>query len=385
MKEERAIAIITARGGSKRIPGKNIKEFCGKPIISYSIEAALKSGVFDTVMVSTDSTEIAEIAKQYGAEVPFMRSESAANDFSTTSEVLLEVLSEYDSRKENYTYACCIYPTAPFVTPEKLRAAMQELKTSDSDTVIPVVAFSYPPQRGMIIEDEYVKLKNEEYRNSRSQDLEKMYHDCGQFYAFRTDSFKKTQNLMAGRIKPIVCLEMEVQDIDTLEDWKLAELKYRMFAENHIREESLRPAVQEDCDLLFRWANEPLVRRNSFHTESIPYEEHVEWFQKQLKRNDSRQFIYLDKNEPVGQIRITECEGEAELSYSIAREKRGRGYGERMIKLMCRQIQEYFPEVRKVKARVKPENTASQKALLQAGLKTEYITYELKLDEEKRI
>lgn len=377
--EKKAVAIITARGGSKRIPGKNIKEFCGRPIISYSIEAALKSGVFDTVMVSTDNEKIAEVAEKYGAEVPFMRSAEASDDFSTTSDVLVEVLEEYERRQIRYTYACCIYPTAPFVTPEKLCLAMQKLKIEEIDTVIPVVSYSYPPQRGMVISDEYIRLQNEEYRNTRSQDLEKIYHDCGQFYAFRVNSFKNTRNLMAGKIKPIVCSEMEVQDIDTLEDWKIAELKYWLFTEGGKGQERLRPAEENDCDLLFEWANETAVRKNSFHTEMIPYEEHVEWYRNQLQRKDRRQFIYMDKSEPVGQIRITECDGEVELSYSIASEKRGRGYGKRMIKQMCEQVGDYFPEAKIVKARVKPENISSQKALMQAGLCNKYLTYEMEI------
>ena len=149
----RRIAIITARGGSKRIPRKNIKEFCGKPILAYSIEAALASGLFDTVMVSTDDEEIAGIAKEYGAEVPFYRSEATSNDFATTNDVLLEVLAEYEKRGEQYDVACCIYPTAPFVTSEKLKDATKRLEDSDADTIIPVVAFSYPPQRAMIVEN----------------------------------------------------------------------------------------------------------------------------------------------------------------------------------------------------------------------------------------
>lgn len=225
------VAIITARGGSKRIPKKNIKEFCGKPIIAYSIEAALNSDVFDEVMVSTDSEEIAEIAKKYGAKVPFLRSDDNSNDFATTSDVIVEVLEKYAEAGQNVTKACCIYPTAPFVTAEKLKSGMHMLD-GNTDTVIPVVAFSYPPQRGMIIEDSLLALREPQYARTRSQDLEPMYHDCGQFYCFDVNSFMKTRNLLAGRIRPLVCSEMEVQDIDTMTDWKLAEVKYKMMLEN---------------------------------------------------------------------------------------------------------------------------------------------------------
>lgn len=220
------LAIITARGGSKRIPRKNIKEFCGKPILAYSIEAAIDSGMFDTVMVSTDDEEIAEIAKQYGAQVPFYRSEATSNDYATTNDVILEVLDEYEKRGETFELACCIYPTAPFITGEKLCTAVEKLEASDADTLIPVVAFSYPPQRALVIEDDSLVFKYPEYLDSRSQDLQPHYHDVGQFYVFRTERFRKNKKLMVGKILPLVVSELEVQDIDNETDWKIAEMKY---------------------------------------------------------------------------------------------------------------------------------------------------------------
>jgi N-acylneuraminate cytidylyltransferase len=223
----RKIAIITARGGSKRIPGKNIKEFCGKPILAYSIEAALESGLFDTVMVSTDDEKIAEIAVRYGAEVPFYRSEKTSGDYATTNDVLLEVLEEYEKRGEHYELGCCIYPTAPFVTAQKLKTAVDRLLETDADTLIPVVAFSYPPQRAMIVKDDRLVFEYPQYLDSRSQDLEPHYHDVGQFYIFRTESFKVNRKLMVGNILPMVVSEMEVQDIDNMTDWEIAEIKYR--------------------------------------------------------------------------------------------------------------------------------------------------------------
>lgn len=222
------IAIITARGGSKRIPRKNIKEFCGKPILAYSIEAALKSGVFDEVMVSTDDEEIAEIAKKYGAKVPFFRSEKTSDDFATTNDVILEVLAEYEKRGEHFDMGCCIYPTAPFVTGEKLQKGVETLAASDADTLIPVVAFSYPPQRAMVMEGDRLQFKYPEYLDSRSQDLEPHYHDVGQFYVFKTDSFQRNRKLMVGNILPMVVSELEVQDIDNQTDWEIAEMKYRL-------------------------------------------------------------------------------------------------------------------------------------------------------------
>ena len=224
----KTLAIITARGGSKRIPRKNIKDFNGKPIMAYSIEAAVGSGVFDKVMVSTEDEEIAEIGRRYGAEVPFYRSEQTAGDFATTTDVLNEVIVEYEKRGEKFDIIACIYPTAPFITSERLRNAVEMLKNSDADSLIPVVRFSFPPQRAMEIQDGLVVFRQPEYMNSRSQDLTPHYHDVGQFYVFRTDGFKKNQRIMAGKILPIELPETEVQDIDNPVDWQLAELKYKL-------------------------------------------------------------------------------------------------------------------------------------------------------------
>ena len=225
------IAIITARGGSKRIPKKNIKEFCGKPIIAYSIEAAINSGMFDEVMVSTDSQEIADIAMQYGAKVPFLRSEATSNDFATTRDVLLEVLDEYQKCGEQFDMMCCIYPTAPFTTDIKLKKAIEVLVESDADWLMPVVAYSFPPQRAMVIREGNLEYQYPEYRNTRSQDLEPVYHDCGQFYVYRTDVFVGEKE-GTGKLIPLEMPEEETQDIDNMSDWVLAEIKYQKFIEN---------------------------------------------------------------------------------------------------------------------------------------------------------
>lgn len=222
------IAIITARGGSKRIPKKNIKDFCGKPIIAYSIEAALESGLFDEVMVSTDSDEIAEVAKNYGAVVPFYRSEKASDDFATTSDVLYEVLEKYESIGKNYEYGCCLYPTAPFVNADKITDSMNLLIQNRVDCVMPVVAYSYPPQRGLVIAaGGNMELVHPQYIDTRSQDLQAIYHDCGQYYCFNVASFMKNKKLMVGALMPYIVSEMEVQDIDNEVDWELAQLKYK--------------------------------------------------------------------------------------------------------------------------------------------------------------
>lgn len=234
--QRRALAVITARGGSKRIPKKNIKDFCGKPIIQYSIEAALKSKIFDEVMVSTDDEEICQIAKRMGAKVPFMRSEKNANDYATTYEVLLEVIEEYEKIGERFDYVCCIYPTAPFVTDTKLKSAMNKLIEDKADTVLPIVAFSFPPQRGFIIKNEKVQFMYPENALVRSQDLEIVYHDAGQFYCLNVKKFREQKRLIMDNAVPIIVEEMEVQDIDNESDWSMAEIKYRMLNKKQIED-----------------------------------------------------------------------------------------------------------------------------------------------------
>ncbi len=225
----KSLAMITARGGSKRIPGKNKKEFCGKPILAYSIEAALGSGVFDEVMVSTDDDEIASLAQRFGARVPFRRSARTAGDFATTDEVIAEVLEEYRRLELEPERFCCIYPTAPFLTPSRLKEAMELLDAHES--VLPVTAFSYPPQRGFVVKEGCVERWMPQYETARSQDLEKIYHDAGQFYACRTEAFLRGMTTDVADMVPLVLPESEVQDIDTPEDWKLAEQKFLLLKE----------------------------------------------------------------------------------------------------------------------------------------------------------
>ena len=223
---KKRIAIITARGGSKRIPKKNIREFCGKPILAYAIQAAIESKLFSEIMVSTDSVEIAEVAKKYGAVVPFMRGQETASDFATTSEVILEVMNEYKKRGKEFDTIVCIYPTAPFITAIKLIEAVQKLENSDCIEVLPVVRFSYPPQRGFVKDNEYICMKSPEYKSWRSQDLEPVYHDVGQFYCFNAKEYLKRDGKINEKIMPYEINELEVQDIDTESDWEIAELKY---------------------------------------------------------------------------------------------------------------------------------------------------------------
>lgn len=222
------LCIIPARGGSKRIPRKNIKDFLGKPIIAYSIEAALKSNLFDVVMVSTDDEKIAKVAKQYGAKVPFIRSKENADDFATTVDVLFEVLNEYKILGKSFKNGCCIYPTAPFVTPEVLKEGYNKLITDNFDSVFSVLRFSFPIQRALKIEKGKVVMFYPEFMERRSQDLEPSFHDAGQFYWFKPILVEEQKKLWTINTGEIEINELNAQDIDNETDWKLAELKYEL-------------------------------------------------------------------------------------------------------------------------------------------------------------
>ena len=221
------ICIIPARGGSKRIPRKNIRQFCGKPIIAYSIEVALKCGLFDEVMVSTDDEEIAAIARQYGANVPFLRSAETANDYATTDDVLKEVLAEYEKRGETFDVMCCIYPCAPLITVKRLRQCLEKLNDSPAEVVFPMVQFPSAPQRGFTYKDGLLVRVQPELTYVRTQDIPKVYYDPGQFYFFDIPAFHAKSGI--DRIYEMVEVSsFEVQDVDSPEDWKLAELKYEL-------------------------------------------------------------------------------------------------------------------------------------------------------------
>lgn len=229
MDSHKNIAIITARGGSKRIPRKNIKPFLGKPIIEYSIEAALKSNCFLEVMVSTDDREIKEIAEKAGATVPFMRSPKNSDDFSTTADVLLEVIKELSSQEKDFENLCCIYPTAPFISAEILKESHDLLiQSSIADVVLPIVRFGFPVQRALRIENGFLRMFQPKHQLTRSQDLDPGFHDAGQFYWLNIKSFLQRRLLYSENMIPFERSELEVQDIDNITDWKIAELKYQL-------------------------------------------------------------------------------------------------------------------------------------------------------------
>jgi N-acylneuraminate cytidylyltransferase len=227
MSGELGLCVIPARGGSKRIEKKNSRLFLGKPIIAYSISAALECGCFEEVMVSTDDPGIAELGRKYGASVPFMRSEGTSGDSSGLAAVLLEVLRQYASRGRTFSIAACVLATAPLLASSDLKAAVARMADSRYDAILSVCRYSYPIQRSLVERAGGLRMKWPRYYPKRSQDLQPCFHDAGQFYIVRPGPFQRQRRLFLRRLLKHELPESRVQDIDTEEDWKMAEYKYR--------------------------------------------------------------------------------------------------------------------------------------------------------------
>ena len=222
------IAVIPARGGSKRIPRKNIKLFGGKPIIAWSIEAALKSDCFDRILVSTDDPEISEVAKEYGAEVPFVRPSELSSDYTGTVPVIAHAVRWLNSQGQHVSEVCCIYATAPFVLAEHIQKGLSLLLDSGADYAISVTSYAFPIQRAVrITEDRRIEMFHPEHFNTRSQDLEEAWHDAGQFYWGCARAWLKEEPIFGPSAAPVPLPRHRVQDIDTPEDWASAELMFK--------------------------------------------------------------------------------------------------------------------------------------------------------------
>ena len=224
----KTLAVIPARGGSKRIPRKNVRQFLDKPIISYSISAALKANIFDEVMVSTKDPEIADISKMFGAQIPFLRSAETSDDYSTISDVLGEVLAQYETLGKFFENICVIYPTAPLITAERIKQGFNLLCGNNHDAVFYVVKFSYPIQRALTLDGGKLSFIHPENVDTRSQDLKAAYHDAGQLFWITRQAFFRQRSVFVDNIGAVELPEREAQDIDTEEDWEMAELKYRL-------------------------------------------------------------------------------------------------------------------------------------------------------------
>ena len=301
-----SLAIIPARGGSKRIERKNIKEFAGVPVIAYSIRAALDSGCFDEVMVSTDDKEIADVAMRYGARVPFLRSAETANDYATTADVIREVLDCYRAGGREFDVLACIYATAPFVTAERLAEAFAMLAEGRAQAAFTCVEYSYPIQRSLAIgPDGRIGMKYPQYATARSQDLEKSYHDAGQFYLTTARAFEECGSLWGPDTLPVVLPETEVQDLDTPTDWALAEMKYTLLSmPRRIMLEGYELVAYPELDAatserLRQGRNEPDVRRRMVNDAEISAESHRRFVEGLALRRDKQYYAVYALGAPT--------------------------------------------------------------------------------------
>lgn len=229
MQKSTTLAVIPARGGSKRIPKKNIKLFHGKPMIAWSIETAIKSRCFDRVIVSTDDEEIAQIAKNYGGEVPFVRPKELADDYTGTGAVIRHTILQMQQQNFSPNQVCCIYATAPFIQVADLQQAQRQLIKEQCHYVFAATSFPFPIQRAIKITPEgRVAMFYPEHGNTRSQDLEEAYHDAGQFYWGTADAWLGDEPIFSTGSVPYILPRHQVQDIDTMEDWMRAEKMFRM-------------------------------------------------------------------------------------------------------------------------------------------------------------
>ncbi|MGV6809869.1 MAG: pseudaminic acid cytidylyltransferase [bacterium] len=224
-----SVAVIPARGGSKRIPRKNIKDFCGKPMIAWSIEAALQSGCFERIIISTDDEEIAEIALRLGAEVPFIRPEELSGDFIATIPVIKHAIQWLEANQISPQWICCIYATAPFISADALKSGLTLIQEQDSNYVFSVTSYAFPIQRAIKIQQNgAVQMYSPEYFSTRSQDLEEAYHDAGQFYWGARTAWLEEKAVFSSESYPVILPRHLVQDIDTPEDWIRAELMFKI-------------------------------------------------------------------------------------------------------------------------------------------------------------
>jgi N-acylneuraminate cytidylyltransferase len=223
------LRVIPARGGSKRIPRKNIKEFFGQPIISYSIKVAIASNCFDRSIVSTDDAEISEVAKSFGAEVPFHRSQELSDDYAGIMPVIKHAIEWFDNHEQSPTEVCCIFATAPFVQVDALRNAYEQMRHENADYCFSLTSFAFPIQRAIkLTPEKRINMFYPDYFEKRSQDLVEAYHDAGQFYWGKAEAFRLQQPLFSSAASPYILPRHLVQDIDSKEDWKRAELMFQV-------------------------------------------------------------------------------------------------------------------------------------------------------------
>lgn len=362
------LAIIPARGGSKRIERKNIRDFDGQPVIAYSIKAAIASGCFENVMVSTDDEEIAAVARKYGAEVPFMRSAATANDFATTADVIFEVIGEYRKLGKDFDAICCLYATAPFVSAARLRSGADIILNKDAQAAFTCVAYSYPTQRCLVIgPDGRIGMKYPEYAKSRSQDLQPTYHDAGQYYFTTVEAFEKCGSLWGPDTLPIVVPEMEVQDLDTPSDWEIAEIKYRLLSlPKHFETSHYSfvpyPELQDHIhSRILNERNAPDVRRFMDNQAEISADEHSR-FVKSLDHNRDRQYylVLTGDGTIVGSVNLEKVPGSTALERGIwiAADQRNKGHAWQLLRELYAYLSEHHG-TKEIRTHVRTDNVAS--------------------------
>lgn len=364
----RTLAIIPARGGSKRISRKNIKLFSGVPVIAFSIRAALASGCFEEVMVSTDDEEIAEVARQYGAQVPFMRSAKTSDDYATTADVIREVLEEYKKRGKEFDALACIYATAPYITAQRLENACRMLESGETKAAFTCVEYSYPIQRCLVIDDNgRIGMKFPQYANSRTQDLQKTYHDAGQFYFTTVEAFEQCGSLWGPDTKPIILPETEVQDLDTPTDWKLAEMKYELltlpkrFDAGDYEFVAYTELDERTSEIMRQGRNAPDVRVQMINTEEISPKTHKEFIENLRTRHDKQYYAIYEKGTDriLGSITLDRIDDAAiERGIWLFSDARGKGHATRLLN----SLYDYLAKERGIKTietKVKKDNDAS--------------------------
>lgn len=359
------LCIIPARGGSKRIPGKNTIDFMGHPLIARSIIAARASGVFDEVMVSTDSERIAEVARRYGASVPFMRSEATATDFATTADVIEEVISRYSDAGKRVDSICCLYATAPFVMPYRLRQGANLLEKGYAGAFT-VMRFSYPPQRGLKINEAgCVEMLHPEFASARSQDLMPVYHDAGQFYFCNVEAFLMHRTLWVPGTAPILLAEEEGQDIDTPSDLKIALQKAQMlsfpdeFESAGFLFRNYTTLSGEENETVLCGRNDPDVRKEMINEEIISPENHARFITTLSGRLDKAYYACYKEGKFIGTVNIElTAPQEAERGVWMAAEARGKGMAAPLMKAFYTYLY-HNKGIQKIITRVKISNAAS--------------------------
>lgn len=381
------IAIIPARGGSKRIERKNIKPFAGIPVIGYSIRAAIDSGCFDEVMVSTDDDGIASVARKFGATVR-MRSAENSNDFATTADVLREVLAKYRAEGREFDIMACIYATAPFITAEKLRlgfnlltgnASLNTDKKNLPTAAFTCVEYSYPIQRSLMLSSDgkRISMRYPEFATARSQDLEKTYHDAGQFYFTTVKAFEESGSLWGPQTAPIVLPETEVQDLDTPIDWRLAEMKYELGSlprKTAIGNYILVPYQDLDentSEKLRQGRNLEDIRSQMVNTDEISEESHAKFVESLALKRREKQYYAVFKAESMNQAPLGNdgLLGSLTLEFTydstiergiwLFPEAQGKGHARNLLKALYRYLNEE-KGIKKIVTRVRVTNNASR-------------------------